>query len=183
MLNWLKERQSRSRTALELYGSIVAQARQPQFYADLGVPDIARGRFEVIALHVALVLWRLQQDGSSGQQLARSLSEAFVVDMDDNMREMSFSDLAVPREVKKTAAALFDRYTLLSQAGPVSAAGDDALAAGLASSLSYLAGDSAGSHLDSHRLAGYLRAAMASLAAQPVSSLLQAAPQWPAKIV
>ncbi len=29
------------------------------------------------------------------------------------MREMSFSDLAVPREIKKAAAALFDRHTLV----------------------------------------------------------------------
>ena len=33
-----------------------------------------------------------------------------MVDLDDAMREMTFGDLAVPREVKRAAAALFDRH-------------------------------------------------------------------------
>ena len=32
------------------------------------------------------------------------------MDLDDAMREMTFGDLAVPREVKRAAAALFDRH-------------------------------------------------------------------------
>ena len=30
--------------------------------------------------------------------------------MDDGMREMTFGDLAVPREIKRATAALFDRH-------------------------------------------------------------------------
>lgn len=180
MLNWLKERQSRSRIAQELYGSVVSQAREPHFYTDLGVPDIARGRFEVIALHVALVMRRLQQEGEEGQNLARALSETFVVDMDDNMREMSFSDLAVPREVKKTAAALYDRYTLLQGASDPVRDDPDPFAQGLAASLAYLTSATPDAAVDSQRLASYLRLATSSLAAQPFRSLLESGPAWPA---
>jgi cytochrome b pre-mRNA-processing protein 3 len=182
MLNWLKERQGRARTAQQLYGSIVAQARQPGFYERLGVPDTTRGRFELIALHVALVIHRLQAADTTGADLARSLGETFVVDMDDNMREMSFSDLAVPREVKKAAAALFDRHTLLTAlTTPPPAQGRDPVAERLEKALAYLAAEQAeGVKLDADALASYLRAASAMLQAQAVPALLEQGPQWPA---
>ena len=179
MLNWLKERQTRQRTAQQLYGTIVAQARQPAFYTDLRVPDTARGRFELIALHVALVLHRLQAEGAATSDLARTVGETFVIDMDDNMREMSFSDLAVPREIKKAAAALFDRHTLVADALPAATGTAEAFAAQLDGALAYLAKESDGPALDSAGLAAYLRAAAAELAAQPLAGLLEAGPHWP----
>lgn len=183
MLNWLKERQTRSRTAQQLYGAIVAQARQPVFYTDLGVPDTARGRFELIALHVALVLHRLQAEGAATADLARTLGETFVVDMDDNMREMSFSDLAVPREIKKAAAALFDRHTLVAGAGATPAAGEvDPLADRMGAALAYLVQENGGAAIDSKSLARYVRAAAAALQAQPAAALLETGPQWPATL-
>lgn len=179
MLNWLKERQGRSRNAQQLYGAIVAQARQPAFYAYLGVPDTARGRFEVIALHVALMMHRLQSDVDAGADLARKLGEAFVVDMDDNMREMTFSDLAVPREIKKAAAALFDRHMLVSQLGAPSPEGEaDPWVGQIEKSLSYLAVDDI--RPDVAGLARYLRRAHAIVSAQSIASLVEQGPQWPA---
>ena len=38
--------------AYEAYRSIVAQSRQPRFYADWGVPDTVTGRFDMISLHL-----------------------------------------------------------------------------------------------------------------------------------
>ena len=51
------------RTATELYGRVVAQARAPWFYSDLGVPDTPEGRLEMVLLHVTLVLHRLKAEG------------------------------------------------------------------------------------------------------------------------
>ena len=85
-------------------------AREPVFYAAWGVPDTVQGRFEMIALHLVLVLRRLAAEGERASAWRRALTEAFVVDLDDGMREMTFGDLAVPREVKRAAAALFDRH-------------------------------------------------------------------------
>jgi hypothetical protein len=74
----------------------VTAARAHNFYAQWGVPDTVQGRFEMIALHVALALRRLDKEGAAGRRLGLALTEAFVVDMDDTMREMTFGDLAVP---------------------------------------------------------------------------------------
>ena len=111
MLTWLKSSRDRRQVARSLYGSSVTAARAHNFYAQWGVPDTVQGRFEMIALHVALVLRRLDKEGGAGRRLGLALTEAFVVDMDDTMREMTFGDLAVPREIKRATAALFDRHT------------------------------------------------------------------------
>ena len=96
-------------TATELYGRLVALARSRPFYADLGVPDSPEGRLELLMLHVVLMLRRLGREGDAAAPVARALSERFVTDMDDCLREMGVGDVAVARKVKKAAAALMDR--------------------------------------------------------------------------
>ena len=108
--NWLSKRAQPSRTAREIYGSIVASARQSTFFAVWGVPDTREGRFEMLALHVVLVMRRLGRIGPEGTALGRAVAEAFITDLDDNMREIGIGDLAVPRKIKKAGAALFDRH-------------------------------------------------------------------------
>jgi cytochrome b pre-mRNA-processing protein 3 len=107
---WFRAKSPVHGTATELYGAIVTQARQPGFYAEYRVPDTPEGRYEVLVLHVFLVLDRLKANGTSdAHNLAQHLTEVFVEDMDGSMREMGVGDLAVPRKVKKAAAGLFDR--------------------------------------------------------------------------
>jgi len=62
-----------------LYGAIVAQARSVTFYADYRVPDTVEGRFDLIVLHLVLLLNRLgrsaeavlMQGGRIGRLLGR----------------------------------------------------------------------------------------------------------------
>jgi cytochrome b pre-mRNA-processing protein 3 len=96
--------------ASPIYGSIVSAARQKTFYETWGVADTREGRLEMIILHVALVMRRLSRISEGGADLGRAVGEAFIVDMDDNMREIGIGDLAVPRKIKRAAAALFDRH-------------------------------------------------------------------------
>lgn len=109
MLTWFRDRARTARTASKLYGSIVTHARSPAFYAELGVPDSLDGRYGVLVLHMWLALDRLGREGKAGAEVSRALIEAFVIDMDDNMREIGVGDLSVPRKVKKAAAGLYDR--------------------------------------------------------------------------
>jgi cytochrome b pre-mRNA-processing protein 3 len=104
----LKRRDDPSSTASELYGRLVTQARTPALYAELGAPDTPDGRLELVILHLVLLLRRLA-DAPEAADLSRALTETFVTDVDDNLREMGVSDIGVPRKVKKAAAAVFDR--------------------------------------------------------------------------
>ncbi len=91
-----------------LYGMIVAQARLPYFYRDYAVPDTVNGRFDLIVLHLALVLDRLTQAGAM-ERLGQSIFDRFCQDMDDNLREMGISDLKVPKEMRRMGEAFYGR--------------------------------------------------------------------------
>lgn len=109
MWKLLQKRFNSDRKASELYGRVVAQARQPEFYARMGVPDTPEGRYELVVLHLSLTVDRLCRTGAPGHRLARALNERFVVDMDDNLREMGVGDMVVPKKVKRAAAGLLER--------------------------------------------------------------------------
>ncbi|MGI9425995.1 MAG: ubiquinol-cytochrome C chaperone family protein [Hyphomicrobiaceae bacterium] len=114
--NWLRKRSKPGQTAAKLYGSIVAQARLPVFYSSLGVADTTEGRYEGLALHLAVVLLALRRIEGPDGPIGRLLTEAFIVDMDDSMRELAVGDMSVPRKVKKAAAGLMERTLTYKEA-------------------------------------------------------------------
>ena len=138
MLSWLKARSNVQAKAEKLYGGVVAAARQPMFYGEGRVADAPQGRFEMVLLHLFLLVERLAKDGKEGAQLSQALIETFVADMDDCMREMGVGDMAVPKRVKR-AAALFYKRAIGYRAGMLEAlrepANDAPLAAFLQSAL------------------------------------------------
>ncbi len=95
--------------ARALYERVVAQARQPGFYRDCGVPDSVDGRFELIALHIFLVLRRLKADTGDGGELGQALIDVMFQDMDQSLRELGAGDLGVGPRVKRMAQGLFGR--------------------------------------------------------------------------
>jgi cytochrome b pre-mRNA-processing protein 3 len=97
-----------SRRAEALYGRAVGRARDPGFYAVLGVPDSVDGRFEMISLHVWLLLRRLKA-GPGAQGLAQAVFDAMFDDMDRGLREMGAGDLGVGRRIKAMATAFYGR--------------------------------------------------------------------------
>jgi cytochrome b pre-mRNA-processing protein 3 len=96
--------------AERLYAVLVAQARHPDFYTGLAVPDSVDGRFELLALHLFLVLRRLQKEAGA-IAIAQALVDLFVEDMDASLREMGAGDLGVGRRVKTMAQALYGRIS------------------------------------------------------------------------
>src|SRR3954470_5263083 len=98
-----------------IYGMIVTQAREPLFYRDLGVPDTVNGRFDLLLLHLWLVLRRLKSVGS-GTALSQALFDHFCSDMDDNLREMGVGDLTVPKRMQKFGEAFYGRAAAYDRA-------------------------------------------------------------------
>lgn len=119
------------RTIDALYGAIVAQAREPRFYAEMGVPDTVSGRFDMVLLHVVLVLRRLRQGEAGERALAQGLFDAFCRDMDHNLREMGISDQGLPRHMQRVGEAFYGRAQAY-EAALGDGAGEGALAAALA---------------------------------------------------
>ncbi len=114
--------------AAALYATVVAQARRPEFYARCEVPDTVDGRFDLISLHIFLVLYRLKRDHPASAELAQAVFDLMFHDMDQSLREMGAGDLGVGRRVKTMIQGLYGRIaayeTGLSR-------GDEALRAAL----------------------------------------------------
>src|SRR6202142_2624077 len=91
-----------------IYGTIVTQAREPSFYRDLGVPDTVDGRFDLLVLHLWMVLRRLKST-ESGTDLSQALFDHFCDDMDANLREMGVGDLTVPKRMQAFGEAFYGR--------------------------------------------------------------------------
>ena len=91
-----------------IYGMIVTQAREPLFYRDLGVPDTVNGRFDLLLLHLWMVLRHLR-GLPGGVELSQAVFDHFCADMDANLREMAVGDLAVPKKMQKLGEAFYGR--------------------------------------------------------------------------
>ena len=145
---------------------IVAQARLPCFYRDYAVADTVNGRFDLIVLHLALVLDRLKQDGAV-QALGQGVFDLFCQDMDHNLREMGISDLKVPKEMQHMGQAFYGRsqayLAALTEEG-----GDWALVGALTRNIY---GGAPSASAAAPRLAAYMREAVRDLKAQDSANL------------
>jgi cytochrome b pre-mRNA-processing protein 3 len=99
----------REKREKRLYGAIVAAARHVRFYEDMGVADTIDGRFEMVVLHLFLVLNRLKGEGV--KDLRQRLTDEFFADMDRSLRELGVSDVTVGKKVRRIAESYFGRVT------------------------------------------------------------------------
>lgn len=152
-------------TISTLYGMIVAQARLPCFYQAYAVADTVNGRFDLLVLHLALVIERLSADPALGE-LSQGLFDRFCADMDSNLREMGISDLKVPKEMRRMGEAFYGRAQAYRAA--LAASEESALVEALTRNIY----DGAPAQPEAPaRLAAYMRDAVRDLSAQEASSL------------
>jgi len=159
----------------DLYGAIVAQARRPAFYTDpamgkgagYGVPDTVEGRFDLIVLHLVLVLFQIgDQAPAAGiqdqaqREIGQNLFDEFCRDLDDNLREMGVGDLTVPKKMRGFAEAFYGRQAVYVAALAANDQRDleNALARNIFGDTKAGAGPA--------RLAAYVRAALSQFKAQ-----------------
>ena len=150
-----------------IYGMIVTQAREPSFYRDLGVPDTVNGRFDLLVLHLWMVLRRSKSDAN----LSQALFDHFCDDMDANLREMGVGDLTVPKRMQAFGEAFYGRAAAYDLA---LASAREALAQALCKNI--LNGEAIEK---ARRLAVYAETALAGLAGLDDETLLVAAWKFP----
>ena len=164
-------RSAENRNIASLYGAIVAQARSPVFYSNYGVPDTVEGRFDLIVLHLVLVLHRFEREGEPGELLGQRLFDAFCRDLDGNLREMGIGDLAVPKHMRRFGEAFYGRRAAYLAALDT---GDRAFENALARNIFQ---DKALER--AVELARYARAVVSALDAQERAALMSGEPVFP----
>jgi cytochrome b pre-mRNA-processing protein 3 len=153
-----------------IYGMIVTQAREPLFYRDLGVPDTVNGRFDLLVLHLWMVLRRLRPMEGGGA-LSQALFDRFCDDMDGNLREMGVGDLTVPKRMQAFGEAFYGRVAAYDLA---LAAGEEPLAQALCKNILN------GAQIENAgRLAVYVEAVVADLAGLDEAALQNGSWEFP----
>ena len=160
----LFRRSARSDTISTLYGTIVAQARLPCFYRDYAVADTVNGRFDLLVMHLGLILDRLEEVGL--KELGQGLFDRFCEDMDHNLREMGVGDLSVPKEMHRMGEAFYGRTQAYRAA--IAAGDEKALAVAIVRNIY---GGAVASPTVVGRLAGYMGKTVRDLKAQASATL------------
>ena len=173
-----KPRLTPAGTIEAIYGMIVTQAREPIFYRDLGVPDTVNGRFDLLLLHLWLLLRRLRTVAQGGTELAQALFDRFCEDMDDNLREMGVGDQTVPKRMRAFGEAFYGRVQAYDQAcDQATETGAEALAQAICKNILN------GTGIDqARRLAAYAVAADAELGQTGDAALLRGVFRFPAPL-
>lgn len=173
---WRKSPTNERRETIErLYGAIVAQARNPVFYASMGAPDTLEGRFDLVLLHVFLVSRRLGDVGGQGPAAAQELLDRFFEDMDGNLREIGIGDLSVPKKMRAMGEAYLGRAAAYD--GALKSGDMSALEAALAKNI--YGGASEKNSANIAALARYVREAASAFQRVEVERLIEAQIPFP----
>jgi len=158
-------RKRHERAGFALYTASVRAARDPYFYAELGVPDTMDGRFDMIGLFTCLVIDRLRAEKSPGPELAQAVFDAMFLDMDHTLRELGVGDMSVGRKVRAMWEALHGRSA--AYAAALEAGEEEALAEALGRNVWRGTAPGRAAHL----LAGIVTSEHRHLLDQPLPSL------------
>lgn len=175
LLSFFSRGRDRSRHAAWIYNAIVDQARRPQFYDALEVPDTIDGRFDLIVLHAGLYLPRLKAVPADGGALAQATFDQMLTNLDQNLRELGAGDMSVPKKMKGMVSAFYGRATAYDAA--LKGGDADALRAALHRNV-YRGAQVQPPMLDA--LAAYVRAASEALKAANDDEIVAGTFAWPA---
>jgi cytochrome b pre-mRNA-processing protein 3 len=176
MFRWFAGRAARKEAAEKIYDAIVAQSRNPAFYLRCGVPDTLSGRFDMLVIHMFVVLQILKLGGREGQLLAQEIVEAFIREMDTMVRDLGVSDRNVPKEVRKIAQLFYGQLLAYSTA----LQRNDTK--GLAGEVwkSFQSGEGAASAtIAADSISTYMRQAIKNIQEMPLNMLLQGNIRFP----
>jgi cytochrome b pre-mRNA-processing protein 3 len=174
----LFRREPLERPGFLLYSAAVAAARDPWFFGEsVGVPDTLDGRFDLVGLHVGLLIRRLHPDPDPrGAAAAQAVFDAMFADMDMNLREMGVGDMALAKRVKRMWEAFHGRAQAYGAA--LDAADRAALEAALARNV-WRVGPEAPKPAGAPALAAHAERVDAALQAQPLAALLRGEVSFP----
>ena len=110
MLGLFKAKNPYVQPARQVYAAILSHIRQPKFYKDYGVPDTFDGRFDLMLLHIFMILHRMLEDGQvEAEAFNQALFDVTFADMDQTLREMGIGDMGVPKHQRKMMKAFNGR--------------------------------------------------------------------------
>ena len=175
LFQWLKRKSRRRKSASDLYQAALTQSRQSEFYDAMAVADTMDGRFDLLSLHMILLIDRLNTLGGPGRKLGQALFDSMFKRMELDLREMGIGDLGVPKHMQKMMKAFNGRAHAYQTA--LEAQDASALEIAVAKNIYRNSGDVTP---QAKALAGYVQHAHGMLASASLDDLSAARVAFPA---
>jgi len=156
-------------TARALHADIKKQALSPELYLAGLAEDSLNGRFEQVALHCAMVMRHLRDQGEDGPNVSQFLYEDVFSGFDYSLRETGVGDTSISRKVRKLGEHFFGLARGL----------DAAFAEGTQDALEDFANRNALGHTDRPRFIAYLRKVDDILLVESSQIVSEGAIGWP----
>ncbi len=102
------EQNEKRKIAHGLYGCALLNIRDEVFYREYGVPDTLDGRFDLLLVHIFIILNQMM-DEPDYKELSQELFDATFKDMDQTLREMGIGDMGVPKHMRRMMQAFNGR--------------------------------------------------------------------------
>lgn len=174
MLGLGKTASREAKIAARLLEDARAAARRPEFYGEGRAPDTLDGRFDMMVLHVGLVVDRLAEAGPRASAVSQALFDLFFDDMDAALREIGVGDMSVGKKIRRMGEAFYGRARAYRDA--LAQEDDGAVEDALRRNL-FEQGEPEPAFLSA--FARYVRASAAGLAGQDAEALLDGgSPAW-----
>lgn len=114
---WRRKKEESTAFSITYYQMLVHQVRQKWFYQELGIADTPTGRFEVMTLHLFLLLRRLKQEKTPmATQIAQEISDLLVIDLDESLRDLRISETKVAKQFNKYIQGFYGRLIAYDKA-------------------------------------------------------------------
>lgn len=114
---WRQKKQESEELSFTYYQMLVQQVRKQWFYTDLHVDDTPFGRFEVMTIHLFLFLRRLKQEKNAlAQEISQKISDFFVIDLDESLRELRISETKMAKQFNKFIQGFYGRLIAYDRA-------------------------------------------------------------------
>lgn len=181
---WVIPRAANRDLIERFYSEINTAARNPVLFTDYHVEDSFEGRFEMLTLHAAMVLRRLNELPDPGKEIAQDLVDSIFRHFEVALREMGVGDPTVPKRMKTLAEAFLGRCSAYQTVLPEGeAAFSRTLAKNVYAEKENLSKDSAGQPGDAVRLAHYILVTSENFAAASLDALIAAKLPFPSPSV
>ncbi|MBL4803263.1 MAG: ubiquinol-cytochrome C chaperone family protein [Alphaproteobacteria bacterium] len=110
MFGLFKKKNPYEQAVHEVYAEALENTRKKEFYTEYGVPDTFDGRFDLLLLHIFMILNRMLKDSPvNAESFNQALFDETFKDMDQTLREMGIGDMGVPKHMRKMMKAFNGR--------------------------------------------------------------------------
>ena len=114
MFDFLSRSKKLNNAAHQLFLNVIEQSRNDKFYKNYGVEDSLDGRFDLMTMHMSIILNKLEQHSeiNDAKIVRRNLQEIMFDNLDLSLREIGVGDLGVGKKIKVMAEAFYGRIAV-----------------------------------------------------------------------